>query len=355
MGHPQGHQHDGSDSPSSTDASWDSGASSPPACVPSHFPSSGAVNEDDLSQSPAEGAAPAHVQSQGEQQDIVLWLAVENEFLRRALRNDRETVAKLRAQLHTSRRALQSLHTQGMADAGHSAVEEQHRCIIAQLCNLDRLALDWARRCEALDGEARELCQLRVEHAQVLEASQALRAVHEATIHSLRSELASAHVRCKHANSEAATMLATLAEQAAALSGRADASQCELASIERKTDHCIVELEDQVCSMAAVLASLECVVPPRLLKLTKDANDGRTAQGKESEARKQRDVQVEPLRMCRICAYVRAVGCATVAPKLLPGGADFTDVYSYTGVCIYIDRVAYLQYVIYHTCDLQHT
>jgi len=317
----------------------------------SHFP----VNEDDLSQTPAaaEGAAPAHVQSQGGQQDIVLWLAVENEFLRRALRNDRETVAKLRAQLHTSRRALQSLHTQGMGDAGHSAAEEQHRCIIAQLCNLDRLALDWARRCEALDGEARELCQLRVEHAQVLEASQALRAVHETTIHSLRSELASAHVHCRHANSKAATMLATLSA-AAALSGRADASQCELASIERKTDHCIVELEDQVCSMAAVLVSLECVVPPRLLKLTKDANDGRTAQGKESEARKQRDVQVEPLRVCRICAYIRAVGRATGSPKLLPGGADFKVVHSYTGVCIYIDRVAYLQYVIYNTCDLQY-
>lgn len=235
------------------------------------------------------------------QEDTVLWLAVENEFMRRVSRNDRETIAKLRAQLHASKRALQTLHTQGMGGSEHGSAEEQHRCMIAQLCNLDRLALDWARRCEALESEARELCQLRVEHAQVLEASQALRAAHEAKIHSLQVELESAHARC---NSTAASQLATrdeLAQQVAALSRRANVSQSKLAAVELETNCSIVALENQLHSTANVLASLECMVPPRLLKLTREATDGRAAQAKESEARKQRDVQVDSLCCLPVC------------------------------------------------------
>ena len=64
-------------------------------------------------------------------EDVVLWLAVENEVLRRASRNDRETITALRAQLHAARRALRTLHSQGGAlekpgSAGHEQQQHKH-------------------------------------------------------------------------------------------------------------------------------------------------------------------------------------------------------------------------------------
>jgi chromosome segregation ATPase len=228
-------------------------------------------------------------------EDVVLWLAVENEVLRRASRNDRETITALRAQLHAARRALRTLHAQGGAlekpgSAGHEQ-QQHHQCIIAQLSNLDRLALDWARRCETFNGEARELCQLRVEHAQVLEASQALRAAHEATIHSLQGELASSRDRGTHADGQVAALLATrdtLTVQVAQISSRAHVMERECAELESGMH----ALERNVRFVEDGLTSLDAAVHLRLQSLLRDIADSRAAQAKDVDTRKQRDVQV---------------------------------------------------------------
>jgi hypothetical protein len=62
-------------------------------------------------------------------EDALLWLAAENEFLRRTVRNDRETIAHLRSQLRTAKRALRTLHAQGVG-ADRS---EQHRCLLFRM------------------------------------------------------------------------------------------------------------------------------------------------------------------------------------------------------------------------------
>jgi hypothetical protein len=262
-----------------------------------------------------------------ERDDVVLWLAAEAEFLRRGRCNDRQTITQLRAQLHTAKRALRTLHAQGARGGGSESSEEQHRCLIAQLSNLDRLALDWARRCEALDGEARELCQLRVEHAQVLKVSQALRTAHEDTIRSLESGLDRAQEHCKHVEGKAAslhsareelagtglvqcdqwsanslisadTILKRAPAQVAALSCRANVSKCELSTLELDTDGSIGAIEGQVHSMQSALSSLEGAVPMQLLRLQYEVANLRAEHGKEAEARRQRDVQVQTLSAC---------------------------------------------------------
>ena len=243
-----------------------------------------------------------------EREDAVLWLAVENEVLRRASRNDRETIAALRAQLHAARRALRTLHAQGGAPAppgcaGHEQ-QQHHQCIIAQLSNLDRLALDWARRCEALDGEARELCQLRVEHAQVLEASQALRAAHEAAIRSLQGELASSRDRANHADGQVAALSASrdaLTAQVSQLSSRAHALERVCAGLEGGAH----ALESSVRRIEDGVASLEAAVQSRLQSLQRDVADSRAAQAKHADSRKQRDVQVRAPWACRPAAFGR--------------------------------------------------
>ena len=232
------------------------------------------------------------------QHDLVLWLAAENECLRRALRNDRETIASLRGQLRCAHNALRTLHTQGAGSRGQDTVEEHHRYLIAQLSNLDRLALDWARRSEELAAESRELCQLRVEHAQVLEASQALRKAHEATINSLQSKLDSLEAQYTEAESTTISLRATckeLSAQMAALSKRPNVSQRDLAVIELETDGHIVAIEAHIQDTERLLSSLECAVPPRLHQLLHQVAEGRTAISKESDARKQRDSQVKHL------------------------------------------------------------
>ena len=231
--------------------------------------------------------------------DSVLWLAVENELLRRTSRNDRETITNLRAQLHTAKRALRTLHVQGAGSAmEHDKTEQQehHHCLITQLCNLDRLALDWARRCEALEDEARELCQLRVEHAQVLEASQAMRAAHEATIHELQDELKRVHAQRRHAEVEAAELGTTkenLESQIAELSLSLSVSQRGDETLQKGMD----AIEEQLQRMECGFASLSNILPLRLQKLVHDVAANRAAQVKEVEARKQRDVQVILVRL----------------------------------------------------------
>ena len=228
-------------------------------------------------------------------EDVVLWLAVENEVLRRASRNDRETITALRAQLYAARRALRTLHAQGGAlekpgSAGHEQ-QQHHQCIIAQLSNLDRLALDWARRCETLNGEARELCQLRVEHAQVLEASQALRAAHETTIHSLQGELASSRDRGTQADGQVKALRATrdsLTAQVAQLSSRAHVMERECVELESGMH----ALERHVRFVEDGLASLDAAVHSRLHSLLRHIADNRAEQAKDVDTRKQRDVQV---------------------------------------------------------------
>ena len=237
-----------------------------------------------------EGALPPHA-------DVVLWLAAENEFMRRAFKNDRATIAKLRAQLHTAKRALRTLHTQGVGCSENGTSEEQHRCLVSQLSNLDRLALDWARRCEALDGEARELCQLRVEHAQVLEASQALRAAHEATICSLKSELERALLHSNLAECKAASLLSARNELELKVAA-------QVAALELEIEGNVTNLERQLHSMQLVISSLEGAVPPRMQRLQQDVAGLRADFGAQAEARRQRDVQVH-VKCMRITALHR--------------------------------------------------
>jgi hypothetical protein len=225
-----------------------------------------------------EGALPPH-------DDVVLWLATENEFMRRAFKNDRATIAKLRAQLHTAKRALRTLHTQGVGGSENGTSEEQHRCLVSQLSNLDRLALDWARRCEALDGEARELCQLRIEHANVLEASQALRAAHEATICSLKSELERALLHSNLAECKAASLLSARNELELKVAA-------QVAAVELEIEGNVTNLERQLHSMQLVISSLEGAVPPRMQRLQQDVAGLRADFCAQAEARRQRDVQV---------------------------------------------------------------
>lgn len=229
--------------------------------------------------------------------EAFLWLAAENEFLRRALRNDRETIAHLRAQLHTAKRALRTLHVQG-ACAERGPVGDQHRCLLAQLSNLDRLALDWSRRCEAIDDQVRELCQLRVDHAQVLEASQALRSVHEASIQSLEADLESTKIRCEQADNTVATLLElkdTLASQVQFLSGRAEISKEEAGAAENKMQLSLAVLERQVQNLEKMLISCGGDISLRYHQLHSDVHTAKAKHDKEAEARKQRDVQVKHL------------------------------------------------------------
>ena len=226
--------------------------------------------------------------------DALLWLAAENEYLRRTVRNDRETIAHLRSQLHTAKRALRTLHAQGVG-ADRS---EQHRCLLAQLSNLDRLALDWARRCEAVDDEARELCKLRVDHAQVLEASQALRAVHEASIRSLQAELESVQAQCQQAEGAAESLIAAekqLSKQVEALSCRVDLSKKDAGASEIQTQTFAAALETQLQDLENMLSSYGGVIFARLEQLRGNVATARAMQDREAEARKQRDVQVKHL------------------------------------------------------------
>jgi hypothetical protein len=228
----------------------------------------------------------------------LLWLAAENEFLRRTLRNDRETIAHLRAQLHTAKRALRTLHAQGACAERSPVGEQQHRCLLAQLSNLDRLALDWSRRCEAIDDEVRELCKLRVDHAQVLEASQALRTVHEAAIHSLEAELETTRVRCDQAERGAASLRASkehLALQVEALSGRADITKEEAGIAENETQMSLAVLERQVQILENMLTSSGGDVSSRHRLLLGEVQTAKAKYDREAEARKQREVQVKHL------------------------------------------------------------
>jgi hypothetical protein len=251
------------------------------------------------------GAQPVHLTSVGKtgegalppHDDVVLWLATENEFMRRSFKNDRATIAKLRAQLHTAKRALRTLHTQGVGGSESGTSEEQHRCLVSQLSNLDRLALDWARRCEALDGEARELCQLRVEHAQVLEASQALRAAHEATICSLKSELERALLHSNLAECKAASLHSARNELELKVAA-------QVAAVELEIEGNVTNLERQLHSMQLVISSLEGAVPPRMQRLQQDVAGLRADFGAQAEARRQRDVQVH-VKCMRITAVHR--------------------------------------------------
>ena len=227
-------------------------------------------------------------------EDALLWLAAENEFLRRTVRNDRETIAHLRSQLRTAKRALRTLHAQGVG-ADRS---EQHRCLLAQLSNLDRLALDWSRRCEAVDDEARELCKLRVDHAQVLEASQALRAVHEASILSLQAELESVQAQCQQAEGSAKSLITAkeqLTKQVEALSCRAEISKKDAGAAEIQTQTSVAALERQLQDLENMLSSYGFDASSQLKQLRGNVASARAMHDREAEARKQRDVQVKHL------------------------------------------------------------
>lgn len=198
----------------------------------------------------------------------------ENECLRRAADNDHATISNLRGQLQAAKRALRTLHAQGLGGG-----TEPHRCLVAQLSHLDRLALDWARRSEELDGESQELCRLRVEHAHALKAQEALQA-----------QLASAQAHSRDAQAEAQALQAELER----VHARCRDAENSLTGLEHGTSK-IMSLEAHVQAVDRVLSSLEAAVGPQLLALRMEMQGYRREQGKEAESRRQKDTQLKHL------------------------------------------------------------
>jgi len=141
------------------------------------------------------------------------------------------------------------------------------------------------------------LCQLRVEHAQVLEASQALRAAHEATICSLKSELERALLHSNLAECKAASLHSARNELELKVAAQVAALELEIAGN-------VTNLERQLHSMQLVISSLEGAVPPRMQRLQEDVAGLRSDFGAQAEARRQRDVQVH-VKCMRITAVHR--------------------------------------------------